>query len=186
MGGLQWYILKVGSKQEEKIKANLLAALEKHGLMESVSQVLVPCEKVYEIRNGRKQLKNRNLFSGYILLYADLSNEFIIPVLRGVAGVWGFLGIKGWGFTNPAVPLSQAEVDRIIGSKRDAEGVDLKLNTVFMVGESVKIIDGPFSGFTGQVQEIYEDKKTLSVLVKIFDDRITPLELSYTQIKKAL
>lgn len=184
MSDFQWYVLKVASKQEEKIKVNLQAELEKKGLQEAVDQIVIPYEKVYEVRNGKKRLKNRNLFSGYLLLHADLSNGLVAQVLKNMVGVWGFLGVKGWGAMSPAVPLSQGEVDRIIGIKRDLDVVDLNLHAVFVLGELVEIIDGPFAGFSGKVQEIFEEKKTLSVVVKIFDERSTPVELSYTQVKK--
>ncbi|WP_339043903.1 transcription termination/antitermination protein NusG [Cardinium endosymbiont of Tipula unca] len=184
MNELQWYVLKVVSKQEEKIKANLQAELVKESLQHTVDEVLIPYEKVYEIRSGKKYVKNRNLFPGYILLYADLSNGLLVQLLKSVPGALGFLGVRGWGASNPPIPLSQTEVDRIIGKTTGSDAVNLKLNAIFVVGEMVEIIDGPFASFSGKVQEIFEEKKTLNVVVKIFDERSTPVELSYTQVKK--
>lgn len=184
MNVLQWYVLKVVSKQEEKIKANLQAELVRENLQYAVGEILIPCEKVYEVRAGKKQVKNRNLFPGYILLQADLTDGLLVQLLKGITGALGFLGVRGWGATSPPVPLSQAEVDRIIGKTNGSESVDLKLNAIFSEGEVIEIVDGPFAGFSGKVQEIFEDKKTLNVVVKIFDERSTPVELSYTQVKK--
>ncbi|TDG95451.1 transcription termination/antitermination protein NusG [Cardinium endosymbiont of Culicoides punctatus] len=184
MNALQWYVLKVVSKQEEKIKANLQAELVKENMQYAVDQILIPYEKVYEVRDGKKHVKNRNLFPGYILLYADLTNGLLIQLLKSVPGALGFLGVKGWGTASPPVPLNQAEVDRIIGKTAGSDSVNFKLNTIFVVEEMVEIIDGPFAGFTGRVQEIFEERKTLNVVVKIFDERSTPVELSYTQVKK--
>ena len=184
MNALQWYVLKVVSKREEKIKANLQAELVRENLEYIVGEILIPYEKVYEVRAGKKYVKNKNLFPGYILLQADLSNDVLSQLLIDITGVLGFLGVRGWSAANAPVPLSQAEVDRIIGKANEVDVIDLKLSTIFSVGEMVEIIDGPFAGFSGKVQEIFEEKKTLNVVVKIFDERSTPVELSYTQVKK--
>ncbi len=182
MNALQWYVLKVVTKQEEKIKANLQAELVRSNLQHLVSEIIIPYEKVYEVRSGKKYVKNRNLFPGYIFLQADLLNGLLIQLLKSITGALGFLGVKGWRST--PTPLAQAEVDRIIGKTNDLEPSHLKLNTIFALGEVVEIIDGPFAGFSGKVQEIFEEKKTLNVVVKIFDERSTPVELNYTQVKK--
>lgn len=182
MNPLQWYVLKVVTKQEEKIKANLQAELVKENLQHIVGDVLIPYEKVYEVRDGKKYIKTRSLFPGYIFLQADLSNGLLVQLLKAITGALGFLGIKGWRGT--PVPLNKSEVDRIIGKSNTLEPSHLKLHTIFSVGEVVEIIDGPFSSFSGKVQEIFEEKRTLNVVVKIFDERSTPVELSYTQVKK--
>lgn len=182
MNALQWYVLKVVAKQEEKIKANLQVELARNNLQHIVGALLIPYEKVYEVRAGKKYVKNRHLFPGYIFLQADLSDDLLVQLLKSITGALGFLGVKGWRGT--PVPLSQVEADRIIGKTSNLEPSHLKLNTVFALGEVVEIIDGPFTGFSGNVQEIFEEKKTLNVVVKIFDERSTPVELSYTQVKK--
>lgn len=182
MNALQWYVLKVVTKQEEKIKANLQVELAKDNLQHIVGEMLIPYEKVYEVRSGKKYIKNRNLFPGYIFLQADLSNGLLVQLLKSITGALGFLGVRGW--RGMPVPLSQTEVDRIIGKTNSLEPSDLKLHAIFALGEVVEIVDGPFAGFSGKVQEIFEEKKTLNVVVKIFDERSTPVELSYTQVKK--
>ena len=180
----QWYVLKVVSKREEKIKANLEAELVKEQLQCAVGDILIPYEKVYEVRAGKKYLKNRSLFPGYIFLQADLSNDLLVQLFKTINGALGFLGVKGWGTASAPVPLSQVEVDRIIGKINDVDAEDVKLGAMFVVGEMVEIIDGPFMRFSGKVKEIFEDKKTVNVIVKIFDERSTPVELRYTQVKK--
>ncbi|MDD9139886.1 MAG: transcription termination/antitermination protein NusG [Candidatus Cardinium sp.] len=188
MDTLQWYVLKVISKQEEKIKSSLQVELLKEGLQHRVGEVFIPYEKVYEIRAGKKTIKNRNKCPGYIFLQADLSNDLflLMQLLRRIRGILGFLGVGGWKATDTPLPLSQAEVDRFIGKANESDPVDLKLAAIFMVGEVVEIIDGPFVGFSGEIEEIFEEKRTLNVVVKIFDERSTPVELRYTQVKKLL
>lgn len=185
MDGLQWYVLKVVSRQEESIKSSIQAELIKVQLDHVVKEILIPYERVYEIHDGKKIVKNKTLFPGYLLLHVDLSNDLIVQVVRRIPGVLGFLGAKGWGMNhNKPVPLSQSDVKRVVGKSSGSEEVALDLHAVFVVGEVIEIIDGPFAGFSGNVQEIFEEKKTLNVTVKIFDERSTPVELSYTQVKK--
>ncbi len=184
MNGPKWYVLKVVSKQEEKIKANLQAELVRKNLQSVVDEIFIPYEKVYEVREGKKYVKNKNMFPGYLFLHADLSNGLLIQLLKSVTGSLGFLGVNGKRNSREPAPLSQAEVERIIGKTKGATSVDLSLHAIFGVGEPIEITDGPFEGFSGKIQEIFEEKKTLSVVVKIFDERSTPVELSYTQVKK--
>lgn len=184
MNGSKWYVLKVVSKQEEKVKANLQAELLRRNLQSVVDEILIPYEKVYEVRAGKKYVKNKNMFPGYLLLHADLSSGLLGQILKEVAGSLGFLGANGRRNDSEPAPLGQAEVERIIGKSGEASSMDLDLHAIFGVGETIEITDGPFEGFSGKIQEIFEEKKTLSIVVKIFDERSTPIELSYTQVKK--
>jgi transcriptional antiterminator NusG len=143
-----------------------------------VSQILIPTEKIYQIRKGKKVSKEKSLFPGYILIEAALIGE-LPHIIDNVPGVIGWLGSKG----GSPVPLSQTEVNRILGKVDEMADRDEEINIPFIVGESVKVIDGPFNNFSGVIEEINEEKKKLKVTVKIFG-RKTPVELSYMQVEK--
>lgn len=183
MGELKWYVLRVISGQEKKVKTYLENEVEREKLAEFIPQVLIPSEKVYEMRNGKKRIRERNFFPGYVLLSADLSNGEAFHLVNNVPGVIGFLGTNGTGSSKDPVPLRQSEVNRILGKVDDTDEFEVKLENPFIKGQSVKVMDGPFSGFTGTVEEIFEEKKKLNVIVKIFG-RNTPVELNYMQVEK--
>jgi len=183
MGELKWYVLRAISGQEKKIKSYLETEVERSKLKEFIPQVLIPSEKVYEMRNGKKKLRERNFFPGYVLISADLSHPEAHHTVVNIPGVLGFLGDSGSGASKEPVALRQTEVNRILGKVDETEELDEKLEKPFVKGESVKVMDGPFSGFTGSVEEIFEDRKKLNVMVKIFG-RNTPVELSYYQVEK--
>ena len=183
MGELKWYVLRVVSGQEKKVKSYLETEIERSKLGEFIPQVLIPSEKVYEMRNGKKRVRERNFFPGYVLISADLANGEAYHVVNNIPGVIGFLGNNGTGSSKDPVALRQSEVNRILGKVDEIDEFEVKLETPFIKGESVKVMDGPFSGFTGTVEEIFEDKKKLNVMVKIFG-RNTPVELSYMQVEK--
>lgn len=177
MGELKWYVVRAISGQEKKVKAQIESELYRAGLSGLVPQVLIPMEKVYQIKNGKKTTKERSFFPGYILIQADLQGE-VAPVIKGINGVVGFLGAK-----DIPIPLRPSEVNRILGTvDEQAEKGETNIEP-FIVGESVKVNDGPFSGFSGIIEEIQEDKKKLKVMVKIFG-RKTPLELNFVQVEK--
>lgn len=183
MGELKWYVLRVISGQEKKVKAYLETEIERSKLADFVPQVLIPSEKVYEMRNGKKRVREKNFFPGYILVSADLTNGEAYHKVNNIPGVIGFLGNNGTSTSKDPVALRQSEVNRILGKVDEIDEQDAKLEKPFIKGESVKVMDGPFSGFTGSVEEIFEDKKKLNVTVKIFG-RNTPVELSYMQVEK--
>jgi transcriptional antiterminator NusG len=134
-------------------------------------------EKVYTIKNGKKTVKEKNYFPGYIYIQADLTGE-VAPTIRAVNGVVGFLGAK-----DIPTPLRLSEVNRILGRVDEMSEQDASIVEPFIVGESVKVSEGPFQGFSGTIEEVMEDKKKLKVMVKIFG-RKTPLELSFMQVEK--
>src|SRR5690606_16981513 len=183
MGELKWYVLRVVSGQEKKVKSYLETEIERSKLKDFIPQVLIPYEKVYEMRNGKKRVRERNFFPGYVLITADLSNGQAVHLVDNVPGVIGYLGATGTQATTAPIPLRQSEVNRILGKVDETDTFEEKLETPFIKGEQVKVMDGPFSGFTGTVEEIFEDKKKLNVMVKIFG-RNTPVELSYMQVEK--
>jgi transcription termination/antitermination protein NusG len=183
MGELKWYVVRVISGQEKKIKSYLENEVARQNLQEQIPQVLIPSEKVYEMRNGKKRVRERNFFPGYVLVSADLSHGEASHVVTSIPGVIGFLGVSGSGASKEPVPLRQSEINRILGKVDEVDQFEEKLDTPFIVGETVKVMDGPFSGFTGSVEEVFEERKKLNVMVKIFG-RNTPVELNYMQVEK--
>ncbi|QZE13106.1 transcription termination/antitermination protein NusG [Halosquirtibacter laminarini] len=175
----KWYVLRAVGGKEKKVKEYIEAEIANLGLQDYVSQVLIPTEKVYQIRNGKKITKERISLPGYILIEASLVGE-IPHILKGVSNVIGFLADTK---TNEPIPMRQSEVNRILGTMDDAEETLDGSGVDFVVGETVKVIDGPFDGFNGLVEEVNEEKKKLKVMVKIFG-RKTPLELGYMQVEK--
>lgn len=172
----KWYVVRAISGQEKKVKAYIENELERAGLSDYVPQVLIPMEKVYQIKNGKKTSKERSFYPGYILIQANLVGE-VGPLIKAINGIVGFLG------GDDPVPLRQNEVSRILGTVDDHADKGETAIEPFIEGETVKVIDGPFSGFSGTIEEVYEEKKKLKVMVKIFGRR-SPLELNYVQVEK--
>jgi transcriptional antiterminator NusG len=175
----KWYVLRAIGGKEKKVKEYIDNEIAVGDLKGFVDQVLIPTEKVYQIRNGKKISKERNFFPGYILIEAALVGE-VAHTLRNFPNVIGFLGDTKGG---DPVPMRQSEVNRILGRVDELAETDEELNIPFVVGETVKVIDGPFNGFNGTIEGINEEKKKLQVMVKIFG-RKTPLELSFMQVEK--
>lgn len=179
MDGKQWYVVRAISGQEKKVKMYIESEIERLKLHEDVTQVLIPTEKVFEMRNGKKKIRERSFLPGYVLIEARLEGE-TAQVIRDVPGVIGFLGTeKG----RTPVPLRKAEVNKILGKVDEMNEIGEVPEDPFVVGEPVKVMAGPFNGFSGIVDEIYDDKKKLRVVVKIFG-RNTPVELNYFQVEK--
>jgi len=173
----KWYVVRAVSGSEKKVKQFIETEINRLGLGEYISQVLIPMEKVYQVRKGKKVSAERNYFPGYVLIEATLGGE-IPHIIKSIPGVLGFLGSAG-----EAVPLREHEVQRILGKVDELSQKEEELNIPFIVGENVKVTDGPFSSFTGVIEEINQEKKKLKVMVKIFG-RKTPLELSFMQVEK--
>jgi transcription termination/antitermination protein NusG len=183
MNELKWYVLRAISGQEKKVKNYLESEIVRQKLDEYIPQVLIPSEKVYEMRNGKKRVRERNFFPGYILVSADLSHGEVYHVINNIPGIIGFLGAGGMGASKDPVPLRQSEVNRILGKVDEAEESEETLGNPYVVGEEVKVMDGPFSGFVGNIEEVFDERKKLKVMVKIFG-RNTPVELNYMQVEK--
>ncbi|MFV0248123.1 MAG: transcription termination/antitermination protein NusG [Tenacibaculum sp.] len=177
---MKWYVLRAVGGKENKIKNYIETEIVRHGLSDFVKQVIVPIEKVIQIRQGKKINREKVYFPGYIMIEANLVGE-VIHVIKSVTGVVGFLSeVKGG---NP-VPMRKAEVNRMLG-KVDELSIkdDSSITIPFDIGETVKVIDGLFNGFNGTVEKVNEEKRKLEVMVKIFG-RKTPLELNYMQVEK--
>ncbi len=180
--GFDWYVVKVVGGREKKIKTHLESEIERLKYGEFVKQVLVPSERVYEMKGGKKRIKERSYLPGYVVLQANLADPEVVHVLNQVPGVIGFLG-DGARVNRKVVPLRKQEVNRLLGRVDEMEESVAHLEQLFLVGEDVKIMDGPFSGFTGGVEEINEEKHKLRIMVKIFG-RNTPIELNFYQVEK--
>ena len=175
----KWYVVRAVSGQENKIKSYIESDITRLGLSDFVEEVLVPTEKVIQIRNGKKINKERNYFPGYIMIKANLSGE-VPHIIRSITNVIGFLGETKGG--NP-VPLRASEVNRMLGKVDELSIQTENIAIPFKIGEIIKVIDGPFNGFNGSIEKVNEEKRKLEVMVKIFG-RKTPLELSYMQVEK--
>ena len=173
----KWYVMRAVSGKEAKVKEYIEADMKNGSLGDYVSQVLIPTEKVYQVRNGKKVMKERSYLPGYVLVEAALVGE-IAHHLRNTPNVLGFLG----GMDNPT-PLRQSEVSRILGTFDELQETEDDANIPYIVGETVKVNYGPFSGFSGVIEEINTEKKKLKITVKIFG-RKTPLELGFMQVEK--
>ncbi len=182
MSGVNWFVLRAISGQEKKIKAYIENELSRQNLTEYVPEILIPTEKIYEMRNGKKRVREKNFFPGYIIISADLSKGEVSHLITSMPGVIGFLG-SSEGNSKVPVPLRQSEINRILGRYDEANQEEEAPSMSFIQGESVKVTDGPFSGFIGTVEEVFDEKKKLNVVVKIFG-RSTPVELSYAQVEK--
>jgi len=175
----KWYVVRAVSGQENKVKAYIETEITRLGMADYISQVLVPTEKVVTVRDGKKIVKDKVYFPGYIMIEANLTGE-IPHIIKSIPGVIGFLGETKGG---DAVPLRQSEVNRMLGK---VDELSVQVDTVaipFTIGETIKVIDGPFNGFNGTIEKINEEKRKLEVMVKIFG-RKTPLELSFMQVEK--
>jgi transcriptional antiterminator NusG len=175
----KWYVVRAVSGQENKVKAYIETEINRLGMGDYISQVLVPTEKVVTVKDGKKIVKDKVYFSGYVMIEANLAGE-IPHIIKSISGVIGFLGeVKG----GDPVPLRISEVNRMLG-KVDELAVKTDNHSIpFNLGETIKVIDGPFNGFNGTVEKINEEKRKLEVMVKIFG-RKTPLELSFMQVEK--
>ena len=173
---MKWYSLRVISGQEEKVKKHIEFEVEDNNIFEKVGSVIVPMETVLEMKDGKKRVKNKVFFPGYIFIEVEMDGQ-VQHVINNAAGVISFVGPK-----NHPVPLKNAEVDRIKARlEKEHEEVEI-VEIPFKIGDAVKIFDGPFADFVGFIEEINEEKQKIKVLVSIFG-RETPVELDFLQVK---
>lgn len=170
----KWYVIKTFSGHENKVKNLIDAELRDNEHLDAhIVEVLVPTEKIFEVKDGKKKSKTRNFFPGYILVNADLDakvKDFIV----NTPSVMGFLGNQ-----NNPVPLQPAEVKRIVGRITQNEETE-RTDTIFRAGDFIKIVDGPFNNFSGVIEEVHEEKMKIKVMVSIFG-RKTPVEIDFVQ-----
>jgi len=170
----KWYVVRTFSGHENKVKQFLETEIQDNEQLKSkIKEILVPTEKVFEVKDGKKRSKTKNFFPGYIWVHVELDNQVKEFILR-TPSVMGFLGTG-----NVPSPLQPEEVRRIIGRITQNENTE-RMETIFRNGDLVKIIDGPFNNFSGTVQEVNEDKMKMKVMVSIFG-RKTPVEIDFVQ-----
>lgn len=181
----KWYVLRVVSGKERKVKEYLDKDIIRHGWDKYILQVFLPVEKVYKVLNGKKVMRERNFYPGYIMIEVlenKLSDE-MIQHLSNITNVMHFL-TDGKGSKGNIISLRKSEVNKMLGKVDEmADAGGMKMSEPFIVGETIKIIDGPFNDFNGVIEEVTDEKKKLKVQVKIFG-RATPVELSYMQVEK--
>lgn len=177
----KWYVIRAVTGTEKSVRQNIENEIEATHLKDRVTKVMIPTEKVYHsTRNGKKVITEKNYFPGYIFVEALMTGE-VLNVLLNVPGVLGFVGCKRK--IDPPVPLRPAEVSRLLGKVDELMSQDESLLQPFVIGEEIKVIDGPFNTFNGVIEEIDTEKKKLKIMVKIFG-RKTPLELGFMQVEK--
>ena len=174
-----WYVLRAVSGKEAKVKEYIEAEIKHNDLLQKhVSQVLIPMEKHASLRNGKRVEKEKICLPGYVFVEATLVGD-VAHTLRFMPNVLGFLG----GLDNPS-PVPQSDINRMLGAAEDTE-LENSVDVPYLVDETVKVTDGPFSGFEGVIEEVNTEKRKLKVMVKIFG-RKTPLELGFMQVEKML
>lgn len=175
----KWYVVRAVSGKENKVKSYIETEISRLHLEDYIEQVLIPTEKVVQVKDGKKTVKDKVYFPGYIMIEANLTGE-IPHIIKSISGVIGFLGeVKG----GDPVPLRMSEVNRMLGKVDELTMNIDSQNIPYLLNETVKVIDGPFNGFNGTIEKINEEKRKLEVMVKIFG-RKTPLELSFMQVEK--
>ena len=173
----KWYVLRAVSGKENKVKEYIEADIKNGDFGNYVSQVLIPTEKVHQIRNSKKVVKEKNYLPGYVLVEAALVGE-VPHLLRNVPNVLGFLG----GMENPT-PLRSSEISRILGTVDELREGGEEPMIPYVIGDAVKVTVGPFNGFSGTIEDVNRDKRKLKVMVKIFG-RKTPVELGFMDVEK--
>ena len=172
-----WYVLHTYSGHENRVKSNLEQRAHAMGMEDKVSQILVPTQEVAEIKGGKRKISVKTSFPGYVLVRMDLDNE-LWYVVKSTPGVMGFVGTG----TKP-IPLADEEVEDILKAAERGPGEEVKQVIDLAIGDKAKVVDGPFTGFSGIVDEINEEKSKLRLMISIFG-RSTPVELEFFQVEK--
>ena len=180
----KWYVLRVVSGKERKVKEYLDKDISRNGWTEIVKQVFLPMEKVYKVQNGKKVMREKNYFPGYVMIeVADGKlNDDMVQHISNISNVMHFL-TDGKGSKGNIISLRQVEVNKMLGKVDERNDQGVTMSEPFIIGETIKIIEGPFNDFNGVIEEVNDEKKKLKVTVKIFG-RSTPVELNYMQVEK--
>jgi len=180
----KWYVLRVVSGKERSVKEYLDKDIARSGWTEIIKQVFLPMEKVYKVQNGKKVMREKNYFPGYVMLEVlngKLSDD-IVQHISNISNIMHFL-TDGKGSKGNIISVRKSEVNKMLGKVDEMNDQGMSISEPFIVGETIKIIEGPFNDFNGVIEEVNDEKKKLKVVVKIFG-RSTPVELSYMQVEK--
>jgi len=180
----KWYVLRVVSGKERKVKEYLDKDIIRSGWQEIIKQIFLPMEKVYKVQNGKKVMREKNYFPGYVMMEVQegkLSDD-IVQHISNISNVMHFL-TDGKGSKGNIISLRKSEVNKMLGKVDEMNDQGVTMSEPFIVGETIKIIEGPFNDFNGVIEDVNDEKKKLKVTVKIFG-RSTPVELSYMQVEK--
>ncbi|WP_341651458.1 transcription termination/antitermination protein NusG [Blattabacterium cuenoti] len=177
----KWYVIKTMSGQENKVKSYIENEVRDNGFQEHIGKVLVPVEKVIQMRKGKKIHRDKVHYPGYVMIEVNLEGE-AVHAIKNVPGVINFLS-EGKGASAIPIPMRKEEVNKMLGKIDQLSENYESISIPFAVGETIKVIDGPFTGFNGTIEKINEEKRKLELAVLIFG-RKTPLELNFTQIEK--
>lgn len=183
----KWYVLRVVSGKERKVKEYLDKDIARSGWDKYIKQIFLPVEKVYKVVNGKKVMRERNFYPGYIMIEVQSGKltDDMVQHLGNITNVMHFL-TDGKGSKGNIISLRKSEVNKMLGKVDEmAEHGGMTMSEPFIVGETIKIIDGPFNDFNGVIEEVNDEKKKLKVQVKIFG-RATPVELNYMQVEKII
>lgn len=176
----KWFVLRVVSGKERKVKEYLDKEIARSGWSEIVKQVFLPVEKVYKVQNGKKVMREKNYYPGYVMIEmaGEVFGDDLLDSIKNTTNVIHFLG------KDKPIALRKSEVNKMLGKMDEmAEAGGSSMSEPFIVGETIKIIEGPFNDFNGIIEEVNDEKKKLKVTVKIFG-RSTPVELNYMQVEK--
>lgn len=180
----KWYVLRVVSGKERSVKEYLDKDIARSGWVDIIKQVFLPMEKVYKVQNGKKVMREKNYFPGYVMLEVTdgkLTDD-IVQHISNISNIMHFL-TDGKGSKGNIISLRKSEVNKMLGKVDEMNDLGVTISEPFIVGETIKIIEGPFNDFNGVIEEVNDEKKKLKVVVKIFG-RSTPVELSYMQVEK--
>lgn len=180
----KWYVLRVVSGKERSVKEYLDKDIARNGWTEIIKQVFLPMEKVYKVQKGKKVMREKNYFPGYVMLEVldGKLNDEIVHHISNITNIMHFL-TDGKGAKGNIISLRKSEVNKMLGKVDEMNDMGVTISEPFIVGETIKIIEGPFNDFNGVIEEINDEKKKLKVTVKIFG-RSTPVELNYLQVEK--
>ncbi len=182
----KWYVLRVVSGKEKKIKEYLDKDIVRNGWVNVIKQIFLPMEKVYKVQNGKKVMREKNYFPGYVMIEvidnkAPIADDIVMHI-SNITNVMHFL-TDGKGSKGNIISLRKSEVNKMLGKVDEMNDMGGSISEPFILGETIKIIEGPFNDFNGVIEEVHEEKKKLKVTVKIFG-RSTPVELNYMQVEK--
>ncbi|MFY7964018.1 MAG: transcription termination/antitermination protein NusG [Chitinophagaceae bacterium] len=180
----KWYVLRVVSGKERSVKEYLDKDIARNGWASIVRQVFLPMEKVFKVQNGKKVMREKNYFPGYVMLEVEdgkLTDD-IVQHVSNISNIMHFL-TDGKGSKGNIISLRKAEVNKMLGKVDEMNDIGVTISEPFIIGETIKIIEGPFNDFNGVIEEVNDEKKKLKVTVKIFG-RSTPVELNYMQVEK--